>query len=111
MISSVAGLRGCLGAIAYGVVKGALLQFARSLARELADDNIRVNCVSPGLIQTRFQDYLTPEQLSHNVNNRIPLHRVGKPEDVAAAIALLITNDFITGENLVVDGGMTMRIV
>jgi NAD(P)-dependent dehydrogenase (short-subunit alcohol dehydrogenase family) len=111
LISSVAGLRGCLGAIAYGVVKGALLQFARSLARELADDNIRVNCVSPGLIRTRFQDYLTPEQLSHNVDNRIPLHRVGKAEDVAAAIALLITNDFITGENLVVDGGMTMRIV
>src|ERR1019366_1136223 len=47
LISSVAGLRGCLGAIAYGVVKGALLQFARSLARELADNNIRVNCVSP----------------------------------------------------------------
>lgn len=111
LISSAAGLRGCLGAIAYGVVKGALLQFTRSLARELADDNIRVNCVSPGIIRTRFQDYLTPQQLSHNVEHRIPLHRLGKAEDVAAAIALLVTNDFITGENLVIDGGMTMRIV
>jgi NAD(P)-dependent dehydrogenase (short-subunit alcohol dehydrogenase family) len=110
LISSVAGLRGCVGAISYGVVKGALPQFARSLARDLADDNIRVNCVSPGLIRTRFQDHLTPEQIKNYLENRIPLHREGKPEDVAEVIAMLICNDFITGENIVVDGGMTMRI-
>ena len=111
LISSVAGIRGCTGAIAYGVVKGALPQFARSLARELADDNIRVNCVSPGIIRTRFQEKLTPEQVRNNVANRIPLHREGRPEDVAEAIAMLASNDFITGENLVIDGGMSMRIV
>ncbi len=110
LIGSAAGLRGCLGAMAYGVAKGALPQFARSLARELADYNIRVNCVCPGVIRTPFQAFLTPEQKEHNIKNRIPLHREGKPEDVARAILDLVENDFITGENLVIDGGMTMRI-
>ena len=59
LICSAAGSRGCKGALAYGVVKGAMPQFTRALARELADSNIRVNCVSPGIIRTRFQDYLT----------------------------------------------------
>lgn len=111
LISSAAGLRGCRGALAYGVAKGALIQFARALARELADDNIRVNCVSPGVIRTRFQDSLSKEQVENNLRNRIPLHKEGKPEDVAEAIALLATNEYITGENLVIDGGLTMRIV
>ena len=111
LIGSAAGLRGCLGAMAYGVVKGALPQFARTLARELSDYNIRVNCVSPGVIRTPFQDLLTPEQARNNIRNRIPLHREGKPQDVARAILELVENDFITGENLVIDGGMTMRIV
>src|ERR1700722_2244441 len=96
LISSVAGLRGCLGALAYGVVKGALPHFARALARELADDNIRVNCVSPGVIRTPFQNALTPEQAKNNIQNRIPLHREGKPEDVAELIATLVENDFVT---------------
>ena len=111
LISSAAGSRGCLGAIAYGVAKGALPQFARSLARELADDNIRVNAVAPGIIRTPFQDFLTREQVKNNIENRIPLHREGKPEEVAEVIAMLVTNDFITGETVAVDGGMTMRIV
>lgn len=111
LLGSAAGLRGCLGALAYGVVKGALPQFARALARELADRNIRVNCVAPGIVRTPFQDFLTPEQAANNIQNRIPLHREGKPEDVADAIAMLVQNDFITGESLVIDGGMTMRIV
>ena len=104
-------LRGCLGAAAYGVVKGALPQFARVLARELADQGIRVNCVSPGVIRTPFHDALSPEQARNNIENRIPLHTEGKPEDVAELIASLVENDFITGENMVIDGGMTMRIV
>jgi len=111
LVSSAAGSRGCLGAIAYGVAKGALPQFARSLARELAEDNIRVNAVSPGIIRTPFQDCLTPEQVENNIQNRIPLHREGKPEDVAEVIAMLVTDDFVTGETISVDGGMAMRIV
>jgi NAD(P)-dependent dehydrogenase (short-subunit alcohol dehydrogenase family) len=111
LLGSAAGLRGCAGALAYGVVKGALPQFARGLARELADQNIRVNCVSPGIIRTPFHASLTPEQSENNIQNRIPLHREGQPEDVAHLIVSLIENDFITGENFVIDGGMTMRIV
>lgn len=111
LLGSAAGLRGCLGALAYGVVKGVLPQFARNLARELADQRIRVNCVSPGVIRTPFQDFLTPEQAANNIKNRIPLHREGSPQDVANLIVSLIENDFITGENIVIDGGMTMRIV
>lgn len=111
LISSSAGARGCLGAITYGVVKGALPQFARALARELADDNIRVNAVSPGVIRTHFQDSLTPEQVKNNIENRIPLHREGTPEDVAQVIAMLATHNFITGETIAIDGGMSMRIV
>jgi NAD(P)-dependent dehydrogenase (short-subunit alcohol dehydrogenase family) len=111
LIGSVAGLRGCLGAMAYGVVKGAIPSIARTLARELADYNIRVNCVSPGIIRTPFQDFLTPEQVENNIKNRNPLRREGKPEDVARAILELVENNFITGENLIIDGGMAMRIV
>jgi len=111
LIGSAAGMRGCLGAMAYGVVKGALPQFARVLARELAGHNIRVNCVSPGVIRTPFQDFLSPEQVANNIRNRIPLQREGRPEDVSGLILTLVQNDFITGENVVIDGGMTMRIV
>lgn len=110
LLGSAAGARGCLGALAYGVAKGALPQFARALARELAPANIRVNCVSPGVIRTPFQDFLTPEQARHNIENRIPLRREGHPEDVAALIVSLVENDFITGEDVAIDGGMTMRI-
>lgn len=111
LLGSGAGLRGCLGALAYGVAKGCLPQFARGLARELADRNIRVNCVSPGIIRTPFQVSLPPEQNENNIQNRIPLHREGRPDEVAHLIVSLIENDFVTGENFVIDGGMTMRIV
>ena len=110
LVSSSAGLRGCLGAGAYGVVKGALIQFTRVLARELADSNIRVNCVAPGVIRTRFHDAMTPETKKNNLDNRIPLHREGTSEEVAQVIALLTENDFMTGETVTIDGGLTMRI-
>jgi NAD(P)-dependent dehydrogenase (short-subunit alcohol dehydrogenase family) len=110
MMSSVAGIQAGPGAITYGVVKGALQQFTRSLARELGELNIRVNAVAPGIIRTRFHEKMTPEQKKHNLDNRIPLHREGTPKDVAETVVFLMKNDFITGENIVVDGGMTMRI-
>jgi NAD(P)-dependent dehydrogenase (short-subunit alcohol dehydrogenase family) len=110
LVSSAAGIRGCPNAVAYGTVKGAILQFTRMLARDVADDNIRVNCVAPGVIRTRFHESMTPEQKAHNLKNRIPLHREGTVEDVAQAVRLLATNDFMTGEAVVVDGGMSMQI-
>lgn len=110
-VSSAAGIRGCPGAIAYGTVKGAVLQFTRALARDLADDNLRVNCVAPGIIRTRFHEKMTTAQQDHNLTNRIPLHREGTCEDVAEVVHMLTTNEFMTGETVVVDGGMSMQIV
>jgi 3-oxoacyl-[acyl-carrier protein] reductase len=110
LISSVAGIRGVPSHIAYGTVKGAILQFTRCLARDEADNNIRVNCVAPGIIRTRFHEAMSPEAKAHNLGVRIPLHREGTPEQVAEAVRALIANDFITGEVLVVDGGMSMQV-
>lgn len=110
MISSSAGVRGCPGAIAYATAKGALPQMARCLARDLADDNIRVNVVAPGVIRTRFHKDMTAERKEHNLKNRIPLHREGTAEQVADVAAFLIANDYITGETVVIDGGLTSRI-
>lgn len=110
LVSSVAGIRGIPGALAYGTVKGAVAQFTRMLAREEADNNVRVNCVAPGIIRTRFHESMTDEQREHNLSVRIPLHREGKPEDVAQMVRSLIANDFMTGEVVTIDGGMTMQI-
>jgi NAD(P)-dependent dehydrogenase (short-subunit alcohol dehydrogenase family) len=110
LISSVAGTRGVITNPAYQVVKGALPQFARALAREFANDNIRVNCVAPGIIRTDFHAAMSAEQKKLNLDQRIPLHREGTPEQVAEAIVLLVKNDYITGETVTVDGGLTMRI-
>ena len=110
LVSSVAGIRGVPNHIAYATVKGAILQFTRCLARDEADNNIRVNCIAPGIIRTRFHDTMTPEAKAHNLAARIPLHREGTPEQVAEAVRALITNDFITGELLVIDGGTSMQV-
>jgi len=110
LISSVAGIRGVVTNPAYQVIKGALPQFARALAREFAADNIRVNCVAPGVIRTAFHSAMSAEQKKINLEQRIPLRREGTTEQVAEAIVLLIKNDYITGETLTVDGGLTMRI-
>src|SRR5918996_626195 len=110
LVSSVAGIRGCPSAIAYGTAKAAILHFTRMLARDEADNNIRVNCVAPGIIRTRFHEAMTPEAKAHNLASRIPLHREGTSEQVAEAVRALVTNDFITGETLVVDGGTSMQV-
>jgi NAD(P)-dependent dehydrogenase (short-subunit alcohol dehydrogenase family) len=111
MIGSVAGVRGCPGAVPYQVVKGALPQFARALARDHGEEGIRVNVIEPGIIRTRFHRAMTQEAERDNLGRRIPLKRFGKPEDVATAAVELLTNPFITGETLVIDGGMSMRMV
>lgn len=109
-VSSTAGIRGVPGALAYATAKGAVPQFTRSLARDLGDFNIRVNCVAPGVIRTRFHDDMPPERKKLNLEQRIPLHREGTSEQVAEVVALLVTNDYLTGETFVIDGGLTSRI-
>jgi NAD(P)-dependent dehydrogenase (short-subunit alcohol dehydrogenase family) len=111
LIGSVAGIRGCPGTVAYQTVKGALPQMARALARDHGAEGIRVNVIEPGIILTRFHAAMTPEARQHNLENRIPLQRFGTPDNVASAALELLTNPFITGETLVIDGGMSMRIV
>lgn len=110
LISSAAGQRGIPGNTCYQVVKGALPQFARALAREFANDNIRVNVVAPGVIRTRFHAAMPEAVKKNNLDNRIPLHREGTAEQVASIIRELIANDYITGETVSIDGGLTMRI-
>ena len=110
-VSSTAGIRGVPGAITYATAKGAIPQFTRSLARDLGDFNIRVNCVAPGVIRTRFHDDMPEEKKQFNLQHRIPLHREGTSEQVAQVVNLLVTNDYITGETYVIDGGLTSRIV
>lgn len=111
LLSSAAALRGCPGTVAYQVVKASLIQMARALARDHAAENIRVNCVAPGIIRTPFHAAMTEAVRANNLANRIPLKREGRAEDVAALIVQLAENDFITGETVTIDGGMSMRMV
>ena len=110
LISSTAGIRAIVTNVAYQVVKGALPQFARALAREFAPDNIRINCVAPGVVRTDFHKHMSEEQRRLNLDHRIPLRREGTPAQVAELILTLVKNDYITGETMTIDGGLTMRI-
>ena len=110
LISSAAGIRGIKTNVAYQAVKGVLPQLTRALAYEFANDNIRVNCVAPGVIRTAFHAAMPAQVKRNNLENRIPLHREGTPEQVASLILELVTNEYITGETVSVDGGLTMRI-
>jgi NAD(P)-dependent dehydrogenase (short-subunit alcohol dehydrogenase family) len=110
LISSTAGIRAIKTNITYQAVKGAIPHLARALAFEFADDNIRVNCVAPGIIRTDFHAAMTEQQKKHNLDNRVPLHREGTPQQVASVIREMIANDYVTGETYVIDGGLTMRI-
>lgn len=110
LISSTAGKLGVMGNLAYQTVKGALPQMTRALARELANDNIRVNCVAPGVIRTKFHEHMSAEQKKLNLEQRIPLHREGTSEQVAEVILMLVKNDYITGDTVTIDGGLTSRI-
>jgi hypothetical protein len=93
---------------AYAASKGGILAITHALAASLAPDRIRVNCISPGWIETR--DYARLRPIDHQQH---PARRVGTPEDIARTCLFLAEegNDFITGTNLVVDGGMTRKMI
>jgi NAD(P)-dependent dehydrogenase (short-subunit alcohol dehydrogenase family) len=110
LISSAAGIRGLKTNVAYQAVKGVLPQLTRALAFEFAGQNIRVNCVAPGVIRTDFHASMPPEVKELNLNQRIPMRREGTPAQVATLIRELVTNEYITGETVSIDGGLTMRI-
>jgi 3-oxoacyl-[acyl-carrier protein] reductase len=96
------------GAIAYSSSKGAVLTMTRGLSKELAPRRIRVNCVSPGLIDTTFHDTFTSPEIRKTVAGRTSIGREGTPHDVANAVLFLASNasSYITGESIEINGGL-----
>ena len=107
-VSSIAVRHGAPTATIYGACKGALDTFTRGLAKELAPA-IRVNAVAPGVVDTPFHHHVTTPERMAEFKASTPLKRVGQPEEVAAAIAFLADNLFLTGETIDINGGLFMR--
>lgn len=108
-ISSVVGSTGNPGQTNYVSTKAGMVGFSKSLAREIANRGITVNCVSPGFIQTDMTDNLTGDQKEHILAS-IPMGKMGDVEDIAKAVGFLASEDaaYITGQTLHVNGGMHM---
>lgn len=109
-IGSVSGLLGVAGQANYSAAKAGMIGLTRATARELGSRGITVNCVVPGAIEAGLLLELNEEQRASYLK-QIPLERFGKPEDVAAAVLFLAGPgaDYITGQTIPVDGGLTMQ--
>ena len=111
--SSVAGLVGFAGLSAYNATKGGIIQLTKTAALEYAKQNIRVNCIAPGVIETPMVDRFLkgqPEAKAAFIQIE-PVGRFGKPEEIAKAALFLASDDssFVTGTVLTVDGGLTAQ--
>jgi 3-oxoacyl-[acyl-carrier protein] reductase len=104
-ISSIWGLYGSSCESVYAATKGALISFTKSIAKELGPSNVRVNCIAPGVIDTDMLEPLSKQDIDQLVQ-RIPLCRLGRPEDVASAVAFLLSDEasYISGSVLEVSG-------
>jgi NAD(P)-dependent dehydrogenase (short-subunit alcohol dehydrogenase family) len=111
IISSIGGLRGSTAIGAYCISKAADMQLARNLAHEYGPDNVRVNCIAPGLVRTDFARALweDPERQKATTST-VPLRRIGEPEDIAGGVVFLASKAaaFTTGQTIVMDGGVTI---
>ncbi|MCC8141615.1 MAG: 3-oxoacyl-[acyl-carrier-protein] reductase [Lachnospiraceae bacterium] len=109
-ISSVSGILGNAGQINYSASKAGILGLTKSMARELASRNIRVNAVAPGMVDTDMTKALS-DSAKDSLKAQIPLGRMGQPQDIANAVAFLASDQasYITGQVLCVDGGMCMQ--
>jgi 3-oxoacyl-[acyl-carrier protein] reductase len=108
-ISSIVGVHGNWGQTNYAASKAGIIGFTKSLARELGSRNVRANVVAPGYVKTQLTDVL-PEEATGAMLENTPLGRLGEPGDVAGAVRFLCSDaaSFITGEVLLVDGGLGM---
>jgi 3-oxoacyl-[acyl-carrier protein] reductase len=108
-ISSIAGLTGNAGQANYSASKAGLIGLTKTLARELASRGITVNAVAPGLIETDMTTVLS-EEIRKAILQKVPLGKLGDPDDIAGAVAYLASSEakYITGQVLTVDGGMVM---
>jgi 3-oxoacyl-[acyl-carrier protein] reductase len=108
-VSSIVGLRGNPGQTNYAAAKAGIVGFTKALARELGVRGVRANVVAPGYVKTALTDVL-PEEAREAMLANTPLGRLGDPEDVARAVRFLCSDEasFITGEVLLVDGGLAM---
>jgi 3-oxoacyl-[acyl-carrier protein] reductase len=110
-ISSQAAFRGSTtGHAPYDASKGGIVSFTVSLAREVAEKNIMVNCVAPGLMHTEIMDKALRANKQKYIN-RVPIRRIGKPEEIARVVVFLASDgsDYMTGATVDVSGGLSMR--
>jgi acetoacetyl-CoA reductase len=109
-ISSVNGQKGQFGQTNYSAAKAGMIGFTRSLARELADQGVTVNTVSPGYVATSMV-MAVPSKILEGIISKVPVGRLAKPEEVAQAVAFLVAEDsgYITGSDLAVNGGLLMK--
>jgi 3-oxoacyl-[acyl-carrier protein] reductase len=108
-IASIVGVTGNVGQANYAASKAAVIGFTKTVAREYASRNVTVNAVAPGFIDTAMTQGL-PADVKETLQKQIPLGRLGRPEDVAAAVRFLVSDEaaYITGHVLHVNGGMLM---
>ncbi|HBF36351.1 MAG TPA: polyketide synthase [Firmicutes bacterium] len=116
-IASIAGVEVTGAPTDYSVAKSALIAYSKNLARKAARDGVRVNCIAPGNIYFDGGTWeekvkADPERIQRLIETTVPLHRFGKPEEIAAAVAFLASerSSFTTGACLIIDGGQTARI-
>ena len=109
-VSSVVAFQGNPGQANYTASKAGLIAMSKTMAREFASKNIRVNCVAPGFINTQMISKMNKEAID-KINNNIPMHRIGQPDEIAGVISFLLSNvaSYITGETIHVNGGLLMH--